>query len=268
MITPTSTDSPRSSPAASRRIRVPTNQIVLIVYLIIVFGIWELAVRYLDVPSYILPTPSAIVTALYANAAALVPHARATLIAILLGFMLGTVLGAISAMAISLSSIVRAAILPSLVALQSLPKITLAPLMVLWLGFGLDSKVAMAGIFCVFPVMINMLSGLDRLDKDLLELAKVHRAARWRVFMKLRLPHALPDLFVGMKIAMPLAVVGTIVAEFTGTRLGLGNVILVSASQMNTAVLFAAIVISTAIALAMFEVVRLLERMTTPWVAR
>src|SRR5690606_30018453 len=135
-------------------------------------------------------------------------------------------------------------------------------------GFGMSSKVVMAGIFCLFPVMINMLSGLDRLDRELLELAKVHRAGRWKVFLKLRLPHALPDLFVGMKIAMPLAVVGTIVAEFTGTRFGLGNVILVGASQLNTDVVFAAIVVSTVIALLLFEAVRLIERLVTPWVAQ
>lgn len=242
-----------------------TGQGVTIVYFIAVLAVWEASVRIFNVASYVLPPPTSVVRALVRNWSGILDHTWATIISIVLGFVIGTVLGAVSAILISLSSVMRLAILPSLVALQSLPKITLAPLMTLWLGFGLASKVGMGAVFCFFPVLINMLTGLDRVDPGLLDLSRVLKAGRWRSFMKVRLPHSIPFLIDGMKIAMPMAVVGAIVAEFTGARQGLGVLIKITASQLNTDIMFAGILVSTTVALIFFRLIHLVEQFSMPW---
>jgi NitT/TauT family transport system permease protein len=228
-------------------------------------GAWEILVRALAIPDYLLPGPWAIFETAGGRMGALASNTLVTVQEILVGFALGAGLGAAVAVAISLVALLGTVLLPTMVALQSVPKVALAPLMVVWLGIGMAPRIAMAALFCFFPVLINTLAGLTKVEPAMVELAKVLRATPWRRFRKIALPHALPYLFDGLKIAMPLAVVGAIVGEFTSGERGLGNLILVASSQVNTSLIFAGLFAITVVALVLFEVIRVLERIAVPW---
>jgi len=226
---------------------------------------WEALVRVLSIPDYLLPGPWTIFQASGGRLGALASNTLVTVQEILAGFVLGAGLGAALAVAISLIAPLRTVLLPTLVALQSVPKVALAPLMVVWLGIGIAPRVAMAALFCFFPVLINTLAGLTKVEPTMVELAVVLRATPWQQFRKIALPHSLPYLFDGMKIAMPLAVVGAIVGEFTSAERGLGNLILVASSQVNTPLIFAGLFAITVVALILFGAIQILERIAVPW---
>jgi NitT/TauT family transport system permease protein len=230
-----------------------------------VLGAWEVLVRALAIPDYLLPGPWAVFEAAVGRMGALASNTLVTVQEILVGFVLGAGLGLALAVAISLFALLGTVLLPTMVALQSVPKVALAPLMVVWLGIGMAPRIAMAALFCFFPVLINTLAGLTKVEPAMVELAKVLRATPWRRFRKIALPHALPYLFDGMKIAIPLAVVGAIVGEFTSGERGLGNLILVASSQVNTSLIFAGLFAITVVALILFEAIRILERIAIPW---
>lgn len=139
--------------------------------------------------------------------------------------------------------------------------------MVVWLGLGLGPKIAMAALFSFFPVLVNTYAGLTKIEPALVELVRVMKASEWQGFVKIRLPHALPSLFDGMKIAMPLAVVGAIVGEFTSAEKGLGNLILLTSTQLNIPLMFGAIFAVTVVAVGLFGALRLLEYLAVPWAA-
>jgi ABC-type nitrate/sulfonate/bicarbonate transport system, permease component len=227
--------------------------------------LWEVLIEVLDVPTYVLPKPSSIGQELIGSGGLLLRHTWVTLTEIGLGFVFGTVIGVGSAILVTQVKLLRAVLVPWLVALQALPKVTLAPLLVVWMGFGLSSKVTLAAIFCFFPTFVNMLSGMERVDRTLLELSGVCRGNRWRTFTQIRLPSSLPQLFDGMRIAMPLAVVGAIVAEFSGAEAGLGWLLNVAASSLRTDLAFAAIVMSTLIAILLYSSIDLIRRLVAPW---
>jgi NitT/TauT family transport system permease protein len=236
-----------------------------VVYVIALLACWEALVRGLRVASYVLPPPSAVVQAALDHYQLLLNNAGLTLVEIVLGFALGSLLGILLASIIASFELTRHTLLPSLAAFQAVPKVAFAPLFIIWLGVGVEPRIAMAMVFCVFPVVINMLAGLEKLEPEALELAAVIRASRWQTYVKLRLPHALPYLFDGLKIGMPLAVVGAIVGEFTGGRGGLGSTMLLAASNLKTDLVFAAIVVTTIMAVVLFELVGLVERRVVPW---
>jgi NitT/TauT family transport system permease protein len=253
-------------PAGPGRLSGPAGRIAFgFAYAVCVLGAWEVLVRALAIPDYLLPGPWEVFQTAGGRMGALASNTLVTVQEILIGFVLGAGLGAALAVAISLVALLGTVLLPTVVALQSVPKVALAPLMVVWLGIGIAPRIAMAALFCFFPVLINTLSGLTKVEPAMVELAKVLRATPWRRFRKIALPHALPYLFDGMKIAMPLAVVGAIVGEFTSGERGLGNLILVASSQVNTALIFAGLFAITLVALALFEAIRIMERLAIPW---
>lgn len=234
-------------------------------YTVCALASWEILVRGLAIPEYLLPGPWAVLNVSAGRFGLLAWHALVTVQEIVLGFVLGAGLGAALAVVVSLVVVLRMVLLPTLVAFQSIPKVALAPLMVVWLGIGPASIVAMAGLFSFFPVFINTLSGLTKVEPAMVELAQVLRATPWRRFRKIALPHSLPFLFDGMKIAMPLSIVGAVVGEFTSGGRGLGNLILVASSQVNTPLIFASLVAITVVALLLFGAVQALERLVIPW---
>jgi NitT/TauT family transport system permease protein len=234
-------------------------------YTVCMLAGWEILVRGLAIPDYLLPGPWAVFQVGAGRFGLLASHALVTVQEIVLGFALGAGLGAALAVIVSLVAVLRMVLLPTLVALQSIPKVALAPLMVVWLGIGAAPIVAMAALFSFFPVFINTLSGLTKVEPAMVELAQVLRATPWRRFRKIALPHSLPFLFDGMKIAMPLSIVGAVVGEFTSGGRGLGNLILVASSQVNTPLIFASLVAITVVALLLFGAVQVLERLVIPW---
>ena len=226
---------------------------------------WEVLVRVFNVADYLLPRPSDVLRVLAAQSGLLSRHAVTTLVEIMTGFAIGSALGAALAVTIHLVEPLRRTLLPLLVALQSVPKVALAPLIIVWFGIGLSAKIIMVTFFCFFPVLMNMLGGLSRIEPTVLDLMGVLRARRWQTFRKVELPNALPALFDGLKIALPVAVIGAIVAEFTSAERGLGHLILVASNQIQTDMTFAALIVLTFMALLLFTAIALLERVSVPW---
>jgi NitT/TauT family transport system permease protein len=222
---------------------------------------WEGGVRLTGTKAYLVPSLSDIAVSAWAARDALAQNGLVTLGEVLLGFGLAVLVGAISAVAVFCLPAARSTLYPLLVALQSIPKVGLAPLIVLWLGYGLGSKVLMAFLFAFFPIVITTLGGLANVPANLEEHFRALGSSRWTTFMRLQAPAALPSFVDGCKVAMPLAVIGAIVGEFVGSSDGLGNLIMLSTSASRTALTFAALLAVTGLSLALFYLVEMLGRL-------
>ncbi len=227
--------------------------------------LWEIAVRVLAPPPIILPAPSAIAIELAAAPRYFLRHAGFTLWTTLAGFVLSVVLGVALAVAIVASRWADRVITTVLVVLNSLPKVALAPLFVIWMGTGAEPKIAIAVMLAIFSIVADVALGLRSVDPDAIALARVHQATAWRILWKIRFPNALPALFVGMKVAISFALVGAIVGEFVGGSAGLGYVILVAQGQFDTSRVFAALVVLGMIGTLLFYAVEAAERLALPW---
>lgn len=227
--------------------------------------LWEAAVWLLAPPPIILPPPSAILADLAQAPGYYLRHAGFTTWTTLAGFALSVVLGVALAVAITASRVLDRIITTVLVVMNSLPKVALAPLFVIWMGTGAEPKIAIAVMLAIVSIVADVALGLRSVDPDALALARVHRASAWRVLWKLRFPNALPALFVGMKVAISFALVGAIVGEFVGGSAGLGYVILVAQGQFDTVRVFAALVVLGVIGTLLFYAVEALERVFIPW---
>jgi NitT/TauT family transport system permease protein len=222
--------------------------------------LWEWGVRALGVKAYLLPAPSEILRAAWSARATLLHHSWVTLEEVLAGFVLAIVLGVAAAAAIFFVPLLRRTLYPLLIALQGIPKIGLAPIVVVWLGYGLSSKVLMALLFAVFPILIATLGGFHSTPEPLAEHFRALRASGWQTLWHLRIPGALPHFVGGCKVAMPLAVIGAVVGEFIGSYEGLGNLIMLASGASNTSLTFAALGAVTLLSLVMFYVIEGLGR--------
>lgn len=221
---------------------------------------WEFGVRGSGVQSYLLPPPSDILAELWRSRSALLTQSVVTLTEVFWGFVIAVLLGVPIATLVFFSKIAKRTVYPFLVALQSIPKIGLAPLIVVWFGYGLSSKLIMAFLFAFFPIVIATLGGLASTPSYLEEHFRALRATRWQCFWRLRVPTALPNIVDGCKVAMPLAVIGAVVGEFVGSNDGLGNLILTASGSGNTTLTFAALIAVTALSLVLFYGVAYWER--------
>jgi putative hydroxymethylpyrimidine transport system permease protein len=210
---------------------------------------WQALVLATAVPPFILPGPLAVGRALAANAALLAMHARTTLAEILLGIGLGTAIGAATAILLAVSGMARRWLMPMLVVSQALPVFALAPLLVLWLGYGLTSKVAMAVLIIYFPVTAAFLDGLRRTESGWLELARTMDAGPAAILRHIRIPAALPALASGLRVAAAVAPIGAIVGEWVGSSAGLGYLMLHANARMQVDLMFAALLVLAAMAL-------------------
>ncbi len=228
---------------------------------------WEAAVDALSIPSYILPAPSAVVVALlHGIARGLYPvHIAATLSAMLSGYVIGSTLGILLGASIAKSRAVERVLLPYVVGLQSVPKIALAPLFVMWFGYGLASKIVMVSLMCFFPLMINTLTGLLAADRDRIDMLRTMTATRWQIFRFVKLPSAAGHIFAGLQVAVVLSLIATLVAEFVGSDYGLGNLIEASQSALDTAGMFAVLLILAVIGLLVTACVRSVHRRVVFW---
>ncbi|MFM9013837.1 MAG: ABC transporter permease [Gemmatimonadota bacterium] len=227
--------------------------------------LWEVAVRVLAPPPILLPAPSAIAVELADAPRSFLRHAAFTLWTTLAGFALSVVLGVALAVAIVASRWADRVVTTILVVLNSLPKVALAPLFVIWMGTGAEPKIAIAVMLAIFSIVADVALGLRSVDPEAIALARVHRAGAWRILWKLRLPNALPALFVGMKVSISFALVGAIVGEFVGGSSGLGHVILVAQGQFDTVRVFAALVVLGVVGTLLFYLVEFAERLAIPW---
>jgi NitT/TauT family transport system permease protein len=229
--------------------------------LVLVVGVWELAVRALAIPAFLLPPPSAIAAAAYAHAGLLAGAALVTARAAVLGFTLSVVLGVLAAVALASSRILERALYPYTVFFQTVPIVAVAPLLVLWFGPGLAAVTVSALIVSIFPIIANTLTGLRSVDPALRDLFRLYGAGRLATLLKLSLPAALPSIVTGLRVASGLAVIGTIVGEFVAGfsegGAGLGITVLVANRQFQTDLLFAAVLSASALGLAIFGAVNL-----------
>ena len=232
---------------------------------ILVFAGWEIAVRVFHIPAYLLPSPLAAFASIAEYWPVLAVQGLWTSMAIGAGFLAAAVVAIPLAMLIVLSHTLGRLLYPPIVAIQAIPKIALAPLFVVWFGFGSMPKIAVAFLIAFFPIMIDTIVGLRSIDPGMLQLARSMGAPQHRVFLKLRFPNALPMIFSGLKVASTLAVVGALTGEFVGSDKGLGYVLLQASGNLNTALLFAALIILSVLALAFFHLVELCERILIPW---
>ncbi len=233
--------------------------------LLALVGIWHLAVIGTGMKEFVLPTPVAVAKALVDPRQRWGLHLQVTTIEIMGAFALSAALGVALGAITVWNAWLERVIMPILVLFNTLPKIALAPLFVMWMGYGVVPNIVIAVTVAFFPVVIGTATGLARVEPELLELARVHRGSSWQVFRKLRFPTALPHIFAGLKVSASLAVVGAIVGEFVASDKGLGSVIIAAGVTLSTPVIFASLVLISGLGLALFALVAGLERLATPW---
>lgn len=229
-----------------------------------VLVVWEAAARLLSIPPYLLPAPSKIVESMDLNSAVLIKESIGTTYEILLGFALSVAVGVPLALAIYLWRPFARAVYPVLVSSQAVPKVAVAPLFLVWFGFGLMPKVLIAFLIAFFPVVINTAMGLAAIEREKIYLARSMGLGPFAMFFKIQLPNALPSIFAGLKISITFAVVGAVVGEFVGGQGGLGYLLLIANGNMDTALLFAGIVALTVLGVVLFLLIGLLERVVLP----
>ncbi|QSB15862.1 ABC transporter permease [Natronosporangium hydrolyticum] len=232
----------------------------------LVLTLWWGAVVAFDIPRILLPGPAEVVSELIRLRHRLWEQGLVTLTETVVGFGITTVAGLLLGSAIAASRIVDQATTPWLVAFNAVPKVALAPMLVVWLNLGMQPRIAMVVLVSFFPVVLATSAGLRSTPVELVELARSWDASRWRTFAKVRFPYALPQIFMGLKIAMPLALIGAVVGEFAGGNTGLAFVIRTASAGGNTALAFAAIVVLSLMGIGLFYAVVALERLLLPWV--
>jgi NitT/TauT family transport system permease protein len=232
---------------------------------LVLVGAWNIYVTVWHVSSAVLPSPVTVWDALIENHQLIVREGWITLVESVLGFLLAFVLGIPIALLISSSRLMSLTFYPLLICAQSLPKVALAPLLLVWLGFGIESKLAIAWLVAFFPIVVDTATGLRSTPSEFLDLAASLRASRLQVFFKIKLPAALPFILSGSKVAITLAVVGAVIGEFVGSAGGLGNVLLTANSQLNTPLAFAALIGLSVLGIGLYLAVVITEVLLRPW---
>ncbi|KAF1044751.1 ABC transporter permease [uncultured Delftia sp.] len=229
---------------------------------LVLLGLWELLVRQWGLSALVLPAPSAIAASLWTGLATgyFWPHIWATLQALLLGLAAGSAIGLLAGMALAESELLERVLKPYVVVSQVVPKLALAPLFVLWFGFGMLPTVLITALICFFPLMENTLTGLRQVDAQRLQLFRMLGATRLQTLLRLKLPTGLPATLAGLRVAVVLALVGAVVAEFMGASRGLGAVVIAAQGMMDTTLMFAALVLIAAMGLLLYQACLVLER--------
>jgi ABC-type nitrate/sulfonate/bicarbonate transport system permease component len=251
---------PKPSLWGSSRARIGPPLIILVV----VLGAWELAVRILDTPSWLLPTPSTIART-SVQMETLPEFTRLTLLTALAGFGISVVLGVTLAAGIAQFRFMERGIHPYIVLANAIPVVAIYPLLTIWLGFGITPRVLTVSMMTLFPIVTNTARGLKAADPLMLELMRSLNANRWEVFSKVQFPSALPYIFAGFRIAATLSLIGAVVAEFYGADQGLGFLVIISASQLQTPQLFVAVCVLALLGISLFILFGQLERMVSRW---
>jgi NitT/TauT family transport system permease protein len=253
-------------PARSARLKaVVAVSLPSIVTFIVVCTLWQWAVGFWEIPSYLLPAPSDIWQSLWFNNGSVFLEALITCAEAVIGFCLGSLLGAILGVGFAYSRFLSLALLPYVIAANTIPVVGIAPIIILWLGNGISSKIAVTTLLSFFPLALNMMKGIQSYDRVVMDVFHVAAATPWQRFLKMRLPSALPYVFVGLKLNVTFAVIGAIVAEFVQADQGLGFVIMSSYKNLNMPRLWAAMTVSAVMGIVFFVLVALAERLTIPW---
>lgn len=236
----------------------------LALVVVIVAAWWAVTQAELVAP-YILPSPADTWATAHENAAYLAQNTWVTTWETVIGFAIAAVFGVFVAVVMIYSSSLEKTVYPLILFAQVVPKIAIAPLFVVWLGFGPSPKILVAVLMAFFPIVISGLAGLRSVDPEILELTSTMGASRFKTFMKIRFPASLPQLMSGLKVAATLAVTGAVVGEFVGANEGLGYVILQANGNVDTAMLFAALIIMSLLGIVLFAIIEIAEKLLIPW---
>lgn len=264
----------KAVPVRGMRLSLPSWRLVLPMVLSVLAGLaaWQLAAMYLGMPRYVLPEPIAVWHALIdglathpSSRASFWYHLAETLRATFFGFVIGGAIGIVVGAAMAEFRVVERALLPYFVGLQSLPKIAIAPLLIIWFGYQIESKVAMSAILTLFPVLLNSIEGFKSIERERLELMISLKATRWQTFRLVKLPSALPFVFTGLNLGIVYAQLGTIVAEFLGAQRGMGVLITQLQTVSDTAGVFATLVVLAITGFALITIMRTIHRQVVFW---
>jgi NitT/TauT family transport system permease protein len=250
-----------TKPSAPDWLQKPPAWLVLTGLLVI----WQVAVWVFQPPVFLLPDPISIGKALIDSPTTYLVNAYYTAANTLIGFGLSVVIGFAMALGIIYSRFLEATIYTTLVAVNSMPKVALAPLFVVWMGTGHTSKIAMAFLIAIFAIVIDAVLGLRSLDTEIIDLSRSMRGSPFKLLWKIRLPNALPSLFAGMKVAIGLSLVGDLVGEFVSAQQGLGYMILAAQGAFDMPRVFAAILLLSVLGTLLFRMIEFIERRAIPW---
>jgi NitT/TauT family transport system permease protein len=231
----------------------------------LLFLLWEFAVRLTGIKEYLLPPPSKIWTEFVKRFDPVMASAWVTTTEILAGYALAVVVSVPLAMAIAYSRFMEHAVYPVIVFLQIIPKIAIAPLFIIWFGFGFMPKLLLVFLLSFFPIVVSSIAGFKSLDRDVMDFARTTGAGGWTLFVRIRLPQALPQIFTGLKVGAALSATAAVVAEFVASDRGLGSLLLQYNGTLETPMVFAIVVLLSLIGLAIYYTVEIIERIAIPW---
>jgi NitT/TauT family transport system permease protein len=232
---------------------------------VVLLLIWEVAARGLGMPAYLLPPPSRVYTAFSQRWAPVMSNAWVTTQVILIGYAISVVVSVPLALLFAFSRLLQNTVYPLIVLFQIVPKIALAPLFIIWFGLGMMPKLLMVFLLSFFPIIVSSISGFRSISPEIMDFTRSTGAGPWKVFRKVRLPAALPSIFIGLKVASVLAPTAAIVAEFVASDRGLGFLILQFNGDLDTAMTFATIIVLSAVGITLYYAVEMLERLLIPW---
>ncbi len=230
--------------------------------------VWQLVAYFGSIPEWKLPSPWQVLQTLGSDAGLIARHARVTAYEAVLGFAIAVIVGLVLAVAIHQSRIVERALFPYVIASQAIPIIAIAPILIIWLGFGILPKVIVIVLITFFPITVNTVDGLRKADPDMLTLMRTMGASRWQIFKMVEVPSALPLFFSGAKIAAAVSVIGAFIGEYVGASEGLSWLIRRSSAQFLTARVYASVFALSVMGIALFYAVSYIERLATPWARR
>ena len=259
-----------SSNEKTARVRRERNRRVGAVLYPVLSGIaglvaWELVVRFFKVPPYLLPAPTLVLKVMGDFFPMLMRQLGFTAFAAAAGFVIAMVLGIVSGAAITASRLVDRMLYTWLVISHAVPKVVIAPLFIVWIGFGLKSEIIFVIVFTIFPIVVNTVTGLKSADLDLLLLVRSMGANRFQALWKVRIPGALPSIFAGIKISATLAPVGAVIGEFVASNQGLGHLLLQAVGSLETPLAFAAVIVISIFGILIWYAAELVERLSIPW---
>ena len=245
----------------------PPKSLLRLLLVLAVLAAWEGAVRLFDIPAYIVPAPSKVFVALYRGIASMlyIRHLWITLIETLLGFVVGSIVALVLGTLIALSRRCEYFLYPFILMFQAMPKVALAPLIIIWFGLGRTSKVAQASLTAFFPLMVNTIAGLRSADEDRVALMRSLDASEMQIFRMLRMPGAMPYIFAGFEIAMMLSLIGAIVAEFVGAQKGLGVLMMSMTFTMDTAGQFSVLLVLALVGLLLNSIIIVIRKRLLFW---
>lgn len=228
-------------------------------------GAWEMWVQLSHIPRWQLPAPSAIVVELVTSRALLWDNTLVTIQEVVFGFLAALITSLLLAVGIAYSRLLERSIYPLVIASQTIPIIAIAPLLLIWVGYGIAPKIIVVALISFFPICVNAVDGLKSVDPDMVRMMRTLGASRWQLFTKLQVPSALPRTFSGIKIGVAVSVIGAVIGEWVGASAGLGYLMTYSQPLFLTARVFAAIVVLSAMGIALFLLASLAERLALPW---